>query len=234
MANGLNKYLHGSVWSWRQGERALIISNDEHNTQNESVICLTVSNAQGNAAVCIDAKNCIQCNQVHMIEKSALGKFEGAVSAPVLATAKAKLSALLNMNSDAGNLQPIRDTAARLVGQLAGMDIGYVMPAVEPVVADTSQEQLLVEKAVESEATVAPPEQKPTRKPKGKKAKAEKPKRARREPINYTDEDEAFVLDGNASADEIVQRFNLPTKKQAYSVRVYLKARRDKRQANQS
>jgi mRNA-degrading endonuclease toxin of MazEF toxin-antitoxin module len=237
MAVGLNKFLHGSVWSWIPGERALIISNDEHNTQNAELICLSVSNVQGGASVCIDKSTYIQCNQIHMIDKTALKKFEGAISAQILTSAKAKISTLLNMNMDSGNLQPIRDTAAKLIGQLAGIDSGYAQPVAEFVANDEPQMNEIATQSAETVADDVSPTQnaKPVRKPKGKKTqqKAEKKtKRTRREAINYTQDDEAFVLDGNPSIDEIMQRFNFTEKKQAYAAKNYLRARRNKQQAN--
>ena len=234
MAVGLNKYLHGSVWSWVPGEHALIISNDDHNAQNAELICLSVSNVQGIASVCIDKSTFIQCNQIHMIDKAALAKFEGAISAQTLAAAKAKIGALLNMNMDAGSLQPIRDTAAKLIGQLAGFDGEYVQPIAEVAANDEPQMNENVAQSAETDEVAPTPTAKSTRKPKGKKVQQKpekKTKRARREAINYTQDDEAFILDGNHSADEIMQRFGFTEKKQAYAAKNYLRARRNKQQA---
>ena len=238
MANGLNRYLHGSVWSWIPGEHALIISNDEHNIQNPEVICLSVSKTQNGASVCIDTKNYVQCNQIHMVEKNALTKFEGAVSAPVLAAAKAKIGALLNINAEPGNLQPIRDTAAKLIGQLANIDAEYVPVATEsavPVAPQTSQ--IISDTITENVVLLNQPKNqtpsKTTPKHRGKKSKQEADKKIvspRRKSTSYTKEDEAFVIDENHSADEIMQRFNLTSKKQAYALKKYLKLRRAKQQ----
>ena len=171
MANGLNRYLHGSVWGWLPSERALIISNDEHNIQNAEVICLSVSGTQNGASVCVDKETFIQCNQIHMIEKKGLVKFEGAVSAPILAATKVKISALLNMNAEPGNFQPIRDTAVKLIGQLAKIDTEYVS-----VVPDTTNELQPLNAVVETKTdttieNISPPETKPARKQRRKKAK---------------------------------------------------------------
>jgi len=247
MANGLNGYLHGSVWSWIPGENALIISNDEHNIQNPELICLTVSGVKGGASVCVDDKNYIQCNQIQMLEKNALSKFEGAVPAPVLTAAKAKISALLNIVIEPGNLQPIRDTAAKLVGQLAQMDAGYASPIAEPAVADAPSVQIAddTDKNDDKPEVILPDNQQPAPKPKkttNPRVKKNKTKpiteketgNSRRESKSYSEEDEAFVLDGNHSTEEIMKRFNFAEKKQAYAAKNYLRARRIKQQNKNS
>jgi len=76
---------------------------------------------------------------------------------------------------------------------------------------------------------------KPTPKPRGRKPKqtAEisprtgKPKREMR---NYTDEDEAFVLDGNPTVEEIMDRFGFTEKRKVHDVKFQLKKRRAKRE----
>ena len=249
MASGLNKYLHGSVWSWVPGEHALIISNDEQNIRATEVICLSVTNNQNGASVSIDKDTHIQCNQIHMVEKEALTTYEGNVPAAVLATVKTKLGTLLNMSAEPSNLQSIRDTAAKLVGQLAEIDAGDMPVVVEaPVVSQAPHPlQPVIDLAADaSEGNVAPnvvlleqpkeplkPRGKPGPKPSGRKTKktvvkaeTSKPKRVMR---RYTDEDEAFVLDGNPTTEQIMERFGYTEKRKVHDLKFLLKKRRKNR-----
>ena len=266
MANGLNKYLHGTVWSWMPGEDALIISSDEHNSQISEVNCVSITNVSKGASVSIDKDSHIQFSQIHTIQKQELATFKGAVPAPILFAVKARIQGLFNMGTsrDEGNLQCARDTAAKLVGQLARIDSDHMPYVAEPIVAEPLVTSVAViepptdvAEAVATSTPVAEPTQavnpvkndepdipevkavskkksdKPSKKSRDKKTQPsakinDKTGKPKRQIINYTDEDEAFVLDGNPTIDEIIKRFNFKDKKQAYAARTYLKSRRAK------
>jgi hypothetical protein len=48
---------------------------------------------------------------------------------------------------------------------------------------------------------------------------------------SYTDEDEAFVLDGNPSAEEIMARFGYTDKQRVHALKYSMKKRREKRES---
>ena len=264
MSSSLNKFLHGTLWKWIPNELALIISNDEYNSQSSDVNCVSVMDVMGDS-ISIDN---IQCNQVHTVEKAALNEFMGAVPAPILAAAKTKIQKQFNMGDDK-TLHAVQETAARLIGQLAQMDSEYAPsnpPAAMPTatvdvpVAPTPKSpppNTVADVAVEADMNEAPPDAippekptndalpapekkptkpaKPTPKPRGKKQKQTvevsprtgKPKREMR---NYTDEDEAFVLDGNPTTQEIMDRFGFTENRKVHDVKFQLKKRRSKRE----
>jgi len=248
MSNGLNRFLHGTLWKWDSGELALIISSDEYNSQNADVNCVSVVGVSDNS---IGIEN-IQCNQIHTVEKSALFEFMGAVPTHVLAAVKSKVQKQFNMGDDK-SMQAIQETAALLVGQLARMDSEYAPPATTPTVSKPHPLNAIVDMAADaSVGNIAPdvilfdpsknntkplPDKKLTRKPRGKKLKQAsevgshtgKPKHEIRR--SYTDEDEAFILDGSPTSKEIMERFGLADKSKIYGIKFHLKNRRAKRES---
>ena len=118
MSISLNKYLHGTLWGWLPGEFALIISSDEHNNRNLEIVCVSVSRTKGDS-ISIDN---IQCGQIHTVAKSALADFKGAVPAPVLSAIKSKIRVLFNMGENVENLQSIKESAAKLIGELSKIE----------------------------------------------------------------------------------------------------------------
>jgi hypothetical protein len=197
-------------------------------------------------SVSIDKDNHVQCNQVHTVQKDALTGFKGAVPVSVLAAVKAKIRGQFGMGEDTENLQIVRDTAARLIDQLARIDAEY--PPYEAVLApkspveptpafvDSSASEIVPAQLAEEEQEIAvpvPESNKPVKKKKSKKVqpsveiskKTGKPKRVMK---SYSLEDEVFVLDGDPSIEDIMDRFNFADKKQVYGLRTYLKDRRSK------
>lgn len=85
------------------------------------------------------------------------------------------------------------------------------------------------------------PDNKPTKqtkstpKPRGKKLKqtaeiSQRTGKPKREMRNYTDEDEAFVLDGNPTAEKIMDRYGFTEKRKVHDLKFQLKKRRTKRE----
>ena len=258
MSNSLNRFLHGTLWKWIPNELALIISNDEYNSQNPYVNCVSVTGVTDDS-ISIDN---IQCSQIHTVEKEALHEFRGAVPAPILAAVKTKIQKQFNIGDDKA-IHAIQETAARLFGQLAQMDTEHVSPSVSKPTEDTpvtpvptlplsnKKADITTEvSAVVVDSDVILPEppkdnikppvdnkpSTPARKQRGEKSQktAEispqtgKPKREMR---NYTDEDEAFVLDGNPTAKEIMDRFGFTEKRKVHDLKFLLKKRRNKRES---
>ena len=256
MPSSLNKFLHGTLWSWIPNELALIISNDEYNSQNPEVNCVSVV---GTPDDLIDIEN-IRCDQIHTIEKESLSQFMGAIPTPILTAVKAKIQKQFNMSDDK-TLHAIQETAAKLVGQLARMDSEYVPPAANPMVDATASKEshplnTIVDMAADASiGNVAPnvilleppkdnavPNSKPANpanKPRGKSDK--KPKQAaeisqrtgkpKRKMRSYTDEDEAFVLDGNPTTAEIMERFGFTENRKVHDLKFQLKRRRARRES---
>jgi|GEM_PF-5697806 len=217
MAKGLNKHLHGTVWRWTD-EFVLIISSDEYNSGSLDVNCISIAADTG-----FDDINCFLCNQIHTAKKEELSSYEGAVPALTLAAIKTKIQKQLNLGNGLGNLQPVLDTATKLVGQLVQMDstsVPSVVPAAEnvdkvPHVEETKEEP--------KEEQREEPRETHTRKPKEDK---KKPDRQRRE---YSDADVAFILDGNHTVEEIMARYGFKKRVDVSRIKTYLKARRKKR-----
>jgi len=270
MSSSLNRFLHGTLWKWVSNELALIISNDEYNSQNPVVNCVSVTGVLEDS-ISIDN---IQCNQIHTVKKEVLHEFIGAVPAPILAIVKANLQKQFNIGDDK-NLQAIQETASKLIGQLAQIDSEYVpstptvtpaivasiAPTPEPMPSPTILPVNMKVDAVTKKGTDTTPSNtispskskvkvpsaikdnkvKPTKKtepspksygkkslpPKKSTASSSKPKR---DMYNYTDEDEMFVLDGNPTTQEVMDRFGFTEKRKVYDIKLMLKKRREKRQ----
>ena len=107
---GLNKFLHGTVWK-QNNELVLIVSSDEYNARSVDINCVAIKGA----AESVSFDN-IQCNQIFTVKKEELNEFQGALPATLLAAVKARIRQQLNMGDDSGNVQNIRDTAAKLIG----------------------------------------------------------------------------------------------------------------------
>jgi mRNA-degrading endonuclease toxin of MazEF toxin-antitoxin module len=236
MSSSLNKFLHGTLWRWVPNELALIISNDEYNSQSSKVNCVSVTGISDDS---INIDN-VQCNQIHTVEKEALSDFMGAVPDSILAVVKAKIQKQFNMGDDKA-LHAIQETAAKLIDQLTRIDSNYVNPAVEsvvvvPVVQETQPLNTIVDTDAEGNTDNAAPTTKQARKPRGKKPKQPKKtntqtSKPKREIQNYTDEDETFVLDGNPTTEEIMERFGFTVKRKVADLKYNLKKRRDKRES---
>jgi len=272
MSTSLNRFLHGTLWKWTPNELALIISNDEYNSQNSAVNCVSVTNVSDDT-ISIDN---IQCNQIHTIKKEALHEFMGAVPAPIIAIVKAKIQKQFNMGDDK-NLLAIQETATKLIGQLTQMDSEYVPPSETPTIAPpiaptpeplpppVSPVNMKVDGVTEGGVdntpadTVSPAPSKPKEKDKvtsaNKNSKEKPAKKAepspkskpiskkskqkietiqasnkpKRELKDYTEEDEAFILDGNPTTDEVMDKFGFKDKRKVYDLRLALKKRREAR-----
>jgi mRNA-degrading endonuclease toxin of MazEF toxin-antitoxin module len=218
MTNGLNKYLHGSVWSWVPGECALIISSDEYNISSKEVVCLAISSEKSSGSINIDDKKYVQCRQIHMIDKHSLSRYEGVISPTALAAIKTKIGALLNINLEPVMLQDIRNTAAALVSQITTMGTSY-----NPVVF-SGEDNKNNASPVETNVFAAQDDMKPSltlgsgsRKKTGKQ-KNKKPR--------YSDEDVAFIIDPATSTEAIMKKYGILTKEKVYSLRYSLKTRR--------
>jgi outer membrane biosynthesis protein TonB len=240
MVNGLNRYLHGTVWGWKPGKDALIISGDDNNRCNPEVNCVTIT-ATADDSVGIDN---ILHTQIYTVSKKELVKFKGAVHATLLAAVKAKIKKQLGMDAGETGLKDIRDTAAKLIGQLKGLDSDEMPAELEPSAAPVVAEPVPAaeEAPVVEEAKAPAPKPVKVRKPrvkKQKKAVAKKQEvvisprtgKPKREMKSYTDEDEAFVLDENRSTKEIMEHYGLPEKRRVYDMKFALKKRRDRRQS---
>ena len=77
MANGLNKFLHGTVWDGIPGELALIISSDEHNMRSPEVNYVSIVGNGNDNLVSLDN---IRCDQIYTVEKQAFSTFRVAAS----------------------------------------------------------------------------------------------------------------------------------------------------------
>jgi len=250
MSISLNKYLHGTLWGWMPGEFALIISSDEHNNHNSEIVCVSVSRTKGDS---ITIEN-IQCGQIHTIEKSALADFKGAVPVPVLSAVKAKIRVLFNMGENVENLQGIKETAAKLIGELTKMEqpSGVIYepetaptPAVKtaPIIKEAvpPSDTLPENKTPQDSATEPSPvnkQKKPAKKQRGRKSQnseiSKRTGKPKREMRSYTDEDEAYVLDESHSTEEIMDRFGYTEKRKVADLKFMLKKRREKRQVKES
>jgi hypothetical protein len=245
MSINLNKYLHGTLWGWMPSEFALIISSDEHNNHNSEIVCVSVSRTKGDS---ITIEN-IQCGQIHTIEKSALADSKGAVPVPVLSAVKAKIRVLFNMGENVENLQGIKETAAKLIGELAKIEqpsgvIYEVEAAPTPVIikeAMPTSEIVPEGEAPQDGSSVPSPvnkQKKPAKKQRGRKSQkpeiSERTGKPKREMRSYTDEDETFVLDENHTTEEIMDRFGYTEKRKVADLKFMLKKRREKRQAKES
>jgi len=268
MSSSLNRFLHGTLWKWTPNELALIISNDEYNSQNSVVNCVSVTNVSDDT-ISIDN---IQCYQIHTVKKEALHEFMGAVPSQIIAIVKAKIQKQFNMGDDK-NLLAVQETATKLIGQLTQMDSEYVPSTVTPKIAAPiapTQEPLpspippvktkadrITKEVVDNTPinTASPTPNKPKEKDKitsANKNSKEKPA-MKVEPIlkssgkkqnkntkasppsgklirgiqKYTKEDEAFVLDGNPTTEEIMDRFGFKEKRKVYDLRLALKKQRE-------
>jgi len=250
MSINLNKYLHGTLWGWMPSEFALIISSDEHNNHNSEIVCVSVSRTKGDS---ITIEN-IQCGQIHTIKKSALADFKGAVPTPVLSAVKAKIRILFNMGENVENLQGIKETAAKLIGELAKIEqpSGVIYeteasptPAVKvaPIIKEavpTSETVPEGETPQDGVSVLSPvnKQKKPAKKQRGSKSQnseiSKRTGKPKREMRSYTDEDETFVLDENHSTEEIMDRFGYTEKRKVADLKFMLKKRREKRQAKAS
>ena len=253
MSISLNKYLHGTLWGWVNGELALIISNDEHNSHSPEVNCISVTGIL-DEIVSIDN---FRCSQIHTVKKTALTDFNGAVPAPILVAVKAKIRVLFNMGENVENLQSIKATAAKLIGELSKIEqtsgSDYTIKTSPPPVMEDApiiKEAVTVVVSTEDAADDSPesvPINKPAgnkrpkasdKKPRGKKSQkpeiSERTGKPKREMRSYSDEDEAFVLDENHSTDEIMERFGYTEKRKVADLKFMLKKRRAKRQEKAS
>ena len=225
MSIGLNKYLHGTLWGWVNGELVLIISSDEHNSQSPEVNCISVTGILGEKI----SINNFRYSHIQTVKKTQLISFEGAVPGPVLSAVKAKIRALFNLGGNIENLQGIKESAVKLIGELAKIEqpnlIEYEPEGDAP--QDATPKPVAVNK-----------QKKSTKKPRGGKSqKSEISKRTgkpKREMRAYTDEDETFVLDEEHTTEEIMERFGYTEKRKAADLKFMLKKRREKRQVQAS
>jgi len=221
MSNSLNRFLHGALWKWIPNELALIISNDEYNSQSPTVNCVSVTNISGDS-ISIDN---VQCNQIHTVEKDALLEFMGAIPTPILTVIKAKIQKQFSMGDDK-TLHAVQETATRLIGQLAKLDIPE--PPQQNIVDDSDttpqQKEVAVPPLVIKPTKPTPKQDKPQNKQKGKQAD-----NSSRKVRTYTDEDEAFVLDGNHTTEEVMKRFGFKEKRKVYDLKLQPKKRRESR-----
>jgi hypothetical protein len=162
------------------------------------------------------------------------------------------------MGENVENLQGIKESAAKLIGELAKIEQpsgveseAAPTPAVKPA-AVIMEEVAAFESTTAEDAADDSPETAPVnkhdvnkkpkasgRKPRGKKSQtpeiSERTGKPKREMRSYTDEDEAYVLDENHTTEEIMERFGYTEKRKVADLKFMLKKRRAKRQekANQ-
>jgi len=246
MSISLNKYLHGTLWGWMPGEFALIISSDEHNNRNSEIVCVSVSRTKGDS---ISIEN-IQCGQIHTVGKSALIDFKGAVPAPVLSAIKSKIRVLFNMGENVENLQSLKESAAKLIGELSKIEqpsgVEYETEAplnTEVKTAPTINEEVSTSESLfdsetlhdgASEPATAKKQKKSAKSQRGRKLQepeiSKRTGKPKREMRSYSDEDEVFVLDEKHTTAEIMERFGYTEKRKVSDLKFMLKKRREKRQ----
>jgi len=156
MIDGLNKYLHGTVWVWptpndkNNIRLALVISDSRANMHSSTVNCVAVESGKKNEYINVplnmEKEYQIRCDQIHTVPKEDLTEYAGALSPDILAAVKAKIRVHFNMDEDTrADLRKavagITETLTKIVEEGdKGAQGAWTATAATSTVADTAEQ----------------------------------------------------------------------------------------------
>ena len=252
MSDGLNKYLHGTVWVYPAPEKkrgtkrlALIISDSQANFGSPTVnVVVAVSGATNeyiNVPLNMDAGYQIQCDQIQTVEKDKLTEYAGALPVNLLTSVKSKIRAHFNLDEGDSSRAELKKavvgmTAAlsRMVADDDGFPAARTSEKTEKISAKPENDTVTPDSDVNPESAPKVPKQ---TKPGGGRKKAEKPAKISsktgkpvRKLRKYTDDEKAYIADKANTADDVMKKFGLTDKRQAHALRNYIRNRLNKQE----
>jgi mRNA-degrading endonuclease toxin of MazEF toxin-antitoxin module len=260
MSDGLNKYLHGTVWVYPTPEKkrgakrlALIISDSQANFGSPTVnVVVAVSGATNeyiNVPLNMDAGYQIQCDQIHTVAKEELTEYAGALPTSLLASVKSKIRAHFNLDEGDSSRAELKKAVVGMTAALSRMvsEDEYAAPPanytqisketeLQKISPKTENDTVSPESEASPVAETPPKAPKPAKKSTGRKKveKSAKISTKTGKPVRklrkYNDEEKAFIADTANSTDDIMKRFELTDKKQAHALRNYIRNRLGKQE----
>ena len=246
------KFVHGSIWKWEtdkfqdegykkgvqsKGRPVLIISNDNFNLGSPVVNCLTISSTLNNSPVhvpiILENTSHIQCEQWHTVPKAELSYFMGFASPLILSNVKEKLRLQCDMYTDRSveiltNIKQSVDDLSEQANKGFGLpdiekdmlkmmvNIGNFFELIKTELSGLKTNNKLNENISEDNHVATNREEKPAN-------TGDKKQRKKRK--TYTDEDIAYILDVNNTAEMIMSKLGFKDKATAHKMRSYFKKR---------